>query len=79
MLMTFKIYGMVEVVTGSIKLICLAIIICILIAINRGGEYLPNLFPIHPFVAFSFDIANTISGKLDSKVSPLDSNVSQMI
>lgn len=77
--MTFKIYGMLEVVTGSIKLICLAIIICFLIAINRGGEYLPNLFSIHPFAAFLFGIANTIPEKLDSKVSPLDSNVSQMI
>ncbi len=70
---------MMEVVTGSIKVICLAIIICFLIAINRGSEYLPNLFPIHPFVAISVDIANAISEKLDNKVSPLDSNVSQMI
>lgn len=38
MLMTVKIYGMLEVITGSIKLLCLAIIVCTLIAINRGGE-----------------------------------------
>jgi hypothetical protein len=37
-LIIIKIYGMIEVITGFIKLTCLAIIICALIAINRGGE-----------------------------------------
>jgi amino acid permease len=38
MLIEVKIYGMLEVVTGTIKLLLLAGIICVLIAINRGGE-----------------------------------------
>lgn len=41
MLIITQIYGMIEVVTGGIKLTCLAIIICALIAINRGGECRP--------------------------------------
>jgi hypothetical protein len=37
-LIEIKIYGIIEVITGTIKLLLLAVIICVLIAINRGGE-----------------------------------------
>ncbi|KAJ5734610.1 proline-specific permease [Penicillium manginii] len=36
-LIEIKIYGIIEVITGTIKLLLLAVIICVLIAINRGA------------------------------------------
>jgi hypothetical protein len=63
-LIIFKIYGMLEVVTGVIKLTCLAIIICALIAINRGGEYGP--IPLLQTALFCFHEQNKLIWPLKS-------------
>lgn len=39
MLTLIKLYGLVEVVTGTIKILFLAVIIGAMIAINLGGEF----------------------------------------
>lgn len=75
----FKIYGMLEVLTGGIKLLCLAIIVCALIAINRGGEYLLILLLYVTSWCFLSQMTDTSFEKLEREmVLHLVSNVSQI-
>jgi hypothetical protein len=39
LLITIKLYGMVEVATGVIKIMFLAIVIIVMIVVNVGGEH----------------------------------------